>query len=107
MNSPLLQWIRVYVSWLGLTALALWLVFLLQYNLVNNLFFMHVNAWQLRFVHQWSIFVLGTIWILYVFLTEGYLRRGLHQGKLLGHMFRAGIPVAVLIALSWLIRLMP
>lgn len=98
-------YILVYAGWIVLFALSLWLVFLLQSNLVDDLFFMRTNAWRLRFVSQWSIFVLGIPWILYAFLTEGYLRNGIARGDVLRRLRKVGTPLLLLIALSWSLRL--
>lgn len=98
-------YILVYAVWLALFALSLWLVFLLQQNLVNDLFFLQTDIWRLRFVSQWSIFVLGIPWILYAFLTEGYLRNGIARGDVLRRLRKVGTPLLLLIALSWGIRL--
>lgn len=97
-------YILVYAGWIALFALSLWLVFLLQGNLVNDLFFMRTNAWRLRFISQWSIFVLGIPWILYAFLTEGYLRNGVVRGDVPRRLRKAGTPILLLIALSWGLR---
>lgn len=97
-------YILVYAGWLALFALSLWLVFLLQ-NLVHDWLFLRTNAWRLRFASQWSIFVLGIPWILYAFLTEGYLRNGIARGDVLRRLRKVGTPLLLLIALSWGIRL--
>lgn len=97
-------YILVYSSWMALFALSLWLVFLLQQNLVNDVFFLRADAWGLRFISQWSLFVLGIPWILYVFLTEGYLRNGIDQGDVPRRLRKVGTPLLLLIALSWGIR---
>ncbi len=105
MNPRIRNTILAYVGWVAFLALSLWLVFLLQQNLVHDIFFMRVNPWRLRFVRQWSIFILGSIWIFCVFLCEGYLRHGIEKGGL-GRRFRnVGTPLLLLIALSWGLRL--
>ena len=105
MNPKTRNTILVYVGWLAFLALSLWLVFLLQQNLVHDIFFMQVNPWQLRFVRQWSIFVFGAIWIFCAFLCEGYLRNGIDKGGLGRRFLNVGTPLLLLIALSWGLRL--
>ncbi len=105
MNPKIRNVILAYGGWIAFSLLSLWLVFLLQQNLVHDIFFLEVNPWQLRFVRQWSIFLLGAVWIFCVFLCEGYLRRGIEKGGW-GRRFRnVGIPLLLLIALSWGVRL--
>ena len=105
MNPKTRNTILVYVGWLAFLALSLWLVFLLQQNLVQDIFFMQVNPWQLRFVRQWSIFVFGAIWIFCAFLCEGYLRNGIEKEGLGRRFLNVGTPLLLLIALSWGLRL--
>ncbi len=107
MNPRTRDTILVYVGWILFFALSLWLIFLLQHNLVHDIFFLRVNPWQLRFVRQWSIFVFGTIWIFFVFLCEGYLRNGIDRGGLGRRFLNVGTPLLLLFALSWGLRLLP
>lgn len=100
------DWILAYAGWIVLFLLGLWLVFLLQRNIVEDLFFNRVNPWQLRGLGQWSVYVFGAIWLVYVFLIEGYLRQGLLQGNLYRRLVKAGVPLLALIGLSWLVNLL-
>ncbi len=98
------RYIACYLIWFLICGLALWLIFLFQTNLVEDILFLRVNPWQLRTLDKWFIYVAGAVWIVAVFLIEGYLRKGVEQGKLL---IRSGRILAVLlafIALSFLIR---
>ena len=105
MSSKTRNTLLVYCGWIAFSVLSLWLVFLLQQNLVHDIFFMKANPWQLRFVRQWSIFIFGAIWIFCVFLCEGYLRNGIEKGNLGRRFLNVGIPLLLLIALSWGLRL--
>ncbi len=104
MKPRLQDWVLAYAGWIGLFLLSLWLVFLLQRNIVEDLLFMRVNPWQLRGLGQWSVYVFGAIWIVYVFLSEGYLRQGLLQGVLYQRLIKIGAPLLVLITLSWIVN---
>ncbi len=97
------DWILAYTGWITLFLLSLWLVFRLQQNIVEDLFFMRVNPWQLRGIGQWAVYVLGAVWLIYVFLCEGYLRQGLLQGILYQRLVKVGAPVLILLALSWIV----
>ena len=105
MNPKIRNAIVAYVGWAGLFALSLWLVFLLQQNLVQDIFFLKINPWQLRFIRQWSIVLFGAIWIVYVFISEGYLRLGIEDGRLGRRFLNVGTPLLLLFALSWGLRL--
>ena len=92
-----------YAFWFFSCALGLLLVFLLRWNLIEALFALRVNPWQLRAFDKWSIYALGMVWIVGSILIEGYLRRSLFRGRL--HV-AAGRVLAVqlgLIALSFAI----
>lgn len=99
------KYIACYLLWFLICGVALWLVFLIRHNLVEDIFFLRVNPWQLRAIDRWSFFALGAAWIVSIFLLEGVLRRALEEGRLL---IRAGVILATelaLIALSFLIRI--
>ena len=61
------RYIDLYLTWLLCCALGLGVVLLLYANLRGS---------------NWSMYVLGMIWIVYVFWTEGYLRRSQREGCL-------------------------
>jgi hypothetical protein len=99
------KYIICYLLWFLICGIALWLVFLIRQNIVDDIFFLRVNPWQLRAIDRWSFFVLGTIWIVVIFLLEGALRKSVEESRLL---VRAGQILAVelaLVALSFLIRI--
>jgi hypothetical protein len=100
------RYILYYLLWFLISGIALWLVFLVRQNLVEDIFFMRVNPWQLRAIDRWSFFVLGTAWIVAIFLIEGALRKALEKGRFWA---RAGMILFVqlaLIAVSFLIRIL-
>jgi len=76
------QHIVKYLIWLLCCILGFALVFLLHENL-EEFIFLRVNPWHLRAYEKWSIYALGMIWIVAVFLIEGYLRRSQRNGRLL------------------------
>lgn len=76
------QHVVQYLIWLLCCTLALGLVFLLH-EVLETLIFLRVNPWHLRAYEKWSIYVLGIVWIVCVFLIEGYLRRSQRSGRLL------------------------
>ncbi len=71
-----------YALWFLSCALGLLLIFSLRWNLSDALF-LRVNPWHLRAYDRWFIYVMGLVWIVGVFLIEGYLRRSLQNGRLL------------------------
>jgi hypothetical protein len=98
------QYSAYYLTWLIICAIGLWLVFLIRDNLVEDIFFMRVNAWQLRAIDRWSVYILGALWFVSVFLVEGYLRRALAQGRFLVTAGRVLGAELILVVLSLLIN---
>lgn len=77
-----LQYVVCYLFWFLGSGLALWILFLLRTNLVEDLLFLRLNPWQLRAADRFFIFGMGAAWIVGVMLCEGYLRNGIENGKL-------------------------
>lgn len=100
----ILQYATLYLVWFVISGIGLWLVFLLRDTLVEDIFFLRVNPWQLRAIDRWSIFGFGAIWIVCVFLVEGYLRRSLDQGRFLKSAGLALLVELILVGLSFLIQ---
>jgi hypothetical protein len=99
------RYIACYLLWFLICGIAIWLIFLIRQNIVDDIFFFRVDPWQLRAIDRWSFFVLGMIWIVAIFLIEGSLRKAVEQNRLL---IRAGqflIAELALVALSFLIRI--
>jgi hypothetical protein len=76
------HYIACYLLWFLICGIGLWLIFLLRRNLVEDILFMRINPWQLRAIDRGMIFFLGAVWVVSIFLLEGYLRKGVEQGKL-------------------------
>ena len=68
--------------WFLSFALGLGLILLLH-EVLEVVLFLRVNPWHLRAYRVWSIFVLGMLLIVGMFLIEGYLRRSRSKGRLL------------------------
>ena len=71
-----------YFIWFLSFALGLGLILLLH-EVLEVVLFLRVNPWHLRAYRVWSIFVLGMVLIVGMFLIEGYLRRSRSRGRLL------------------------
>ena len=105
MKSSWQQVLLVYGGWLVLFTLALVLVFLLQRNVVEDILIGRmINPWRLRSIGQWSVYVLGIGWIVFVFLLEGYLRNGAARGLFWQRIVRVGAPLLALISLSYAVN---
>ena len=99
------QLLLVYGGWLVLLALAVVLVFTVQRVVVEDILIGRmVNPWRIRSIGQWSVYVLGIGLIVFVFLIEGYLRSGAAMGQFWRRLTRAGVPLLVLIGLSYAIN---
>ncbi len=100
------QYILAYLFWFLFSALSFWAIWRIRVNLVEDIFFMRVNPWQLRAIDIWSIWVMGAGWVVGVFLSEGYLRKGVEKGRLFLHTRKLFLVPLVIIALSYLIQML-
>lgn len=80
--SVVFQYIACYALWILICAIGMGIVFLIRRNLVEDIFFLRVNPWQLRAIDRWAFFGLGIVWVVAIFLIEGALRQAVEQGKL-------------------------
>ena len=88
-----------YLIWFLSFALGVGLILLLH-EILEVLLFLRVNPWHLRAYRVWSIFVLGMVLIVGMFLIEGFLRRSRSKGRLLSATLTVLSLELVLIALS-------
>lgn len=98
------QYVLAYIFWFLFCALTFWAIWRVRVVLVEDIFFLRVNPWQLRAIDLWSLWLMGAGWMAGIFLSEGYLRKGVTKGRLFvsaGKLFL--IPLLV-IALSYLIQ---
>lgn len=104
--GTIVQYIFAYLLWIVFCALTFWTIWLVRTNLIEDIFFMFVDPWQLRAIDRWSIWVMGAGWIVAIFLSEGYLRVAVEKGRFwpsAGKLF--AIPL-VIIALSYLLHML-
>lgn len=99
-----LKYVTCYLAWFVISGLGLWILFLLRTNLVEDILFMRTNPWQLRAADKFTVFGLGTVWIVGVMLAEGYLRNGIENGKLWPRVSRLLMIEGTVIALSFAIH---
>lgn len=88
-----------YIIWFLSFALGIGLILLLH-EVLEVVLFLRVNPWHLRAYRVWSIFVLGMVLIVGMFLIEGYLRRSWSKGRLLSAYLTVLSVELALIALS-------
>lgn len=103
-RSLILKNILMYLVWFLFCGLTFWAIWLVRTNLIEDIFFMKLDPWQLRAVDRWSIWVMGAIWVVGIFLAEGYLRKGIEKERLWNHIVKLLAVPGVLIALSYLIH---
>ena len=100
------QYLLAYLLWFLFCALTFWIIWRVRANLVDDIFFMRVNPWQLRAIDRWSILVMGCAWVVGIFLAEGYLRKGVEKGRLFLHIRKLFLVPLVIIALSYVIQML-
>jgi len=98
------RYILAYLLWFLFCALAFYAIWRVRANLVEDIFFMRVNPWQLRAIDRWSLWIFGAIWIVGIFLSEGYLRKGVDKNRLLIHTGKLFLIPSIIIGLSFLIQ---
>lgn len=98
-----INYIACYLLWILIGAIGVWIIFLVRRNLVEDLFFLQVNPWQLRAIDRWAIFGFGMVWVVAIFLIEGYLRHAVEKGKLWQRAGRILLIQATIAATSLLI----
>lgn len=103
-KNTILKHLFMYLVWFVFCALTFWTIWLIRTNLIEDIFFMKLNPWQLRAIDRWSIWVMGAIWVVGIFLAEGYLRKGIEKGRLLIHIAKIMAVPVVIIILSYLLH---
>jgi len=98
------QYILAYIVWFAFCALSFWTIWLVRTNLVEDIFFLRVNPWQLRAIDRWSIWLMGAGWLVGVFCAEGYLRSSVKKGRFLFNSGKLFLIPAIIIALSFLVH---
>jgi hypothetical protein len=98
------QYILAYLIWFLFCALSFRAIWLIRTNLVEDIFFMRVNAWQLLAIGNWSVWLMGIVWIVGIFIAEGYLRKSVENGRLLPNVGKLFSVPLVIVALSYLIH---
>lgn len=96
------QYILAYLLWFLFSALCFWAIWLIRTNLVEDIFFGKVDPWQLRAIDRWSVWLLGAVWVVGIFLAEGYLRTGVEKNRMLAHTAKLFLIPILIIALSYL-----
>ncbi|MCB0062210.1 MAG: hypothetical protein KDE19_08850 [Caldilineaceae bacterium] len=72
----LVWWLLYSVSWVGSSALALWLMLQLRINLIDLNNALGWGPWILIGVDKFGFLLLGLGWLIGVFVIEMYLRAG-------------------------------
>ena len=98
------QYVLAYIFWLLFGALSFWAIWRVRTVLVEDIFFMRVDPWQLRAIDLWSLWLMGAGWIVGIFLSEGYLRKGAEKGRLFTNAGKLFLIPLLVIALSYLIQ---
>lgn len=96
-----LRYLAYLFLWFILSALGGLLAWFLRTNLFDLGVWLHWNPWVVRGVDRWGIFVLGLLWVIYIFSIEDYLRTAVPQQRLWTKTKTVLIPVLILLAISY------
>ncbi len=102
--ATIAQYILAYLLWFLFCALAFFALWRVHAVLVDSIFFGRVNPWQLQAIEKWSLWIMGAGWVVGIFLSEGYLRKGVEKGRLLVYTGKLFLIPTIAIALSYLIQ---
>lgn len=106
--SQILQFITYIVVWFAVSASGLWFFLTLRDILFKINVLLQLNPWAVRGIDRWGIFVFGIIWIVVVFVTEGYLRSAIAKNRLWKRIQRVliilAVAAAILFSTQWVIN---
>jgi uncharacterized membrane protein len=98
------HYLACYILWFVICGIGLWLV-LFASDTIKNLFFLRATGWQVDAIGRWMVFFFGAVWIVSIFLVEGYLRKAVEEGKLWSHAGRVLLVQFIIAALFFLISI--
>ena len=97
-------YLACYAIWLALSALGVWLIFVMQRVLVALAFRLRLDPWQVRALDNFGVVTLGLIWLVGILLLEHSLRRSVEKSQLWGRAARAFVIVAAALGLCYGLR---
>lgn len=93
--------------WGVLSALGGVLAWSLRINIFDVGIWLQWNPWVVRGVDRWVIFVLGLLWVTYIFAVEGYLRIAVPQQRLWRKAKPLLITILILCTISYSLQFLP
>jgi hypothetical protein len=93
-----------YAIWLALSALGVWLIFQMRPVLFALGVRLHLSAWQVRALDNFSVVTMGLIWLVAILLLEHSLRQGVEKNQLWARAARASVIVAVALGLCYALQ---
>lgn len=103
-SASTVHYIASYAVWLGLAAFGFVLVSQINATLFGVAVWLRLNAWQIRAVDQFSIVLLGLLWLVGVILLEYKLRRRIQQQRAFAFLGRVLLGQVVILAVCLLLR---
>lgn len=94
-------YLACYAIWLALSALGVWLIFVMQRVLVALAFRLRLDGWQVHALDNFGVVTLGLIWLVGILLLEHSLREGVAKDRLWGRAARGLVIVAAALALGY------
>ncbi|MBV7331031.1 hypothetical protein KFU94_22885 [Chloroflexi bacterium TSY] len=109
-NSPsigrsIIDFVLCYVTWLIFAALGVWLLLQTRSTIVHIASYLLEDPstmrddWIARSIDRWAIYLFGGVWVVAIFMLEGYLRDGLNKGQLLVRIGRSALILFVFAAI--------
>jgi hypothetical protein len=96
----------VYLGWIASAALGGYALLVFHQTIVGTFDALVLHSWARGAVYQFSIVILGLIWLAGVLLLEDYYRNGLHRGALGRRFVRVTLGEVALLAVLLVVGLL-
>jgi hypothetical protein len=103
--AVLWRYLACYGSWIGLSAVGLWMVFLVRAALVDLSMAFRANPWTLRAIDRFGLYLLGMAWLVGIIFLEAYLRQGMESAQLRNRIRRILLAEIVVVISSYALQL--
>jgi hypothetical protein len=94
-------YLACYAIWLALSALGIWLIFVMQRVLVALAIRLRLDPWQVHAVDNFGVVTMGLIWLVGILLLEHSLRLGVEKNRLWARAVRAFVIVMAALGLCY------
>ena len=95
-----------YLLWLITSALGMLGVLIARAVIDKAYIALRLNPWAFRAVDNWSLLLLGLMWLVFVIACEGYYREGMLQSKLWPRFAKVTGAEGLLVGVGYVVQLL-